>query len=572
MGSALSAAVTGLKAHQNMLDVAGNNLANVNTVGYKSSNVSFAELLSQTVKKASGPSSSLGGINPQQMGNGVGVASITRNMTQGGIFMTGQNLDAAIDGAGYFVLNNGQQDVYTRIGSFAVDSNNALVDPATGYRVQRFGTIGETQGFQTAGDSNIYIPWGTAMPANATTSVTINGNLRITASANDAKSQTITSNLAFTTGAGATAASTSTRMSDLDQWATGLAAGATGTIRISGVKEDGTAFTNEAVTWQGAAAGSGATVQDILDQITALYDNSTARLDSSGRIVLESAAGYSLANITSMSYVPAGADSLSVPTYFNLTSVGGNDRKVFNVTVYDSFGSEHVLTGAFVKTDTANTWDLVIQSVSGETTPAWGGYDINSDNFNRRISGITFDSNGAYSGLANAAETLTVGIQFANNPGATQNITLNLGEPGKFAGLTQFDALESSAGALTQDGYAAGTLAGVSIDESGMIIGSFTNGEMVAIAALRIGVFQNPGALEAVGNGYFMPTANSGVAMDTIAGVGAGAVRGQRLEGSNVEMANEFVNMMQAQNGFQANARTIRVANDILRELTNLIR
>lgn len=571
MGSALSAAVTGLKAHQSMLDIAGNNLANVNTVGYKSSSITFAELLSQTIKKASGPGTNLGGINPQQVGNGVGVASIIRNMTQGSTFSTGQDLDAAIDGSGYFVLNNGQQNVYTRIGSFAVDANNTLVDPATGYRVQRIGNYGEAEGFQSVGDSSIRIPWDSAMPANATGTITVNGNLRITAAASDARPQTITGNMAYTTGG--SVASASTYISDLDQWSTTLAAGATGTIRVSGVREDGTTFSNMDVTWTGAAAGSGETVQDILDQISSLFTNSTARLDSSGNIVLQSADGYSLANITSMTYVPAADDSLSVPTFFDWSSVGGNDRKIFNITVYDSYGAEHVLTGAFVKTDTANTWDLVVQSVSGETEPVWGAYDPNAGNFNRRISGITFNDDGSYAGLASTSETLAFGVQFANNPGVTQTITIDLGTPGEFSGLTQFDANESSAAALTQDGYAAGTLASIAIDESGMITGSFTNDQRVNIAALQIGMFQNPGALEAIGNGYFLPTANSGSALATMAASGgAGSVRGQSLEGSNVEVASEFVNMMQAQNGFQANARTIRVANDILRELTNLIR
>lgn len=138
MGSALSAAVTGLKAHQYMLDVAGNNLANINTVGFKSSSITFAELLSQTIKNASGPSANLGGVNPQQMGNGVGIASVTRNMTQGSINSTGQDLDAAIDGAGYFVLNDGLQNVYThrvfcgRCEQHAGRSGNGLQGAAYG--------------------------------------------------------------------------------------------------------------------------------------------------------------------------------------------------------------------------------------------------------------------------------------------------------------------------------------------------------------------------------------------------------------------------------------------------------
>jgi flagellar hook protein FlgE len=160
-----------------------------------------------------------------------------------------------------------------------------------------------------------------------------------------------------------------------------------------------------------------------------------------------------------------------------------------------------------------------------------------------------------------------------SNPTVTQMINLDFGTVGEFTGITQFASDQSSAAALTQDGYEAGTLSSISIDNSGMVVGTFTNGVKVNVAALQIGVFQNPGGLEAVGGGYFLPSANSGEALETTAGTGgAGTITGKSLEKSNVDVATEFVNMMQAQNGYQANARTIRVANDILRELTSLIR
>ena len=151
MSSALSAAVSGLKAHQTMLDVAGNNLANVNTVGYKSNTVTFAELLT---KRSGRPVRRADWAAPTpQSGTGVEVSGISRNQTQGNISSTGQALDVAIDGAGYFVLSSGQQMVYSCGGSFAIDAQNTLVDPATGYKVMQ------------TGDATITIP-GTAMPAN----------------------------------------------------------------------------------------------------------------------------------------------------------------------------------------------------------------------------------------------------------------------------------------------------------------------------------------------------------------------------------------------------------------------
>ena len=152
MSLALSAGVTGLQAHQKMLDVAGNNLANVNTTAFKASSITFSELLSETVKKASQPTSTVGGTNPQQMGTGVGVAGISPNMTQGSIVNTGNPLDLALEGEGYFVVSDGQQSIFTRAGAFAVDANSIMVDPATGYRVQRIGATGESDGFQIAGD------------------------------------------------------------------------------------------------------------------------------------------------------------------------------------------------------------------------------------------------------------------------------------------------------------------------------------------------------------------------------------------------------------------------------------
>ena len=301
----------------------------------------------------------------------------------------------------------------------------------------------------------------------------------------------------------------------------------------------------------------------------------TASINADGQIALTAnASGYSLAMITDMSYTAAGADSLTVPTFFDYTTIGGNDSKNFKITIYDNMGEQHVLSGTFVKTDVTNTWDLVVESITGERTGSWDDYDIhNSNNLNRRISGIEFNPDGSFKIINVAGETSTIGVQFDSNPNATQRIEFFLGTPGEFTGLTQFASQQSSAAALSQNGYSAGSLSNVTIDQTGMIIGTFTNGVKVNVAALQIGIFQNPGGLEAIGNGYFLPSANSGDAIATMAASGgAGTITGKSLEKSNVDVATEFVTLMQAQNGYQANARTIRVANDVLRELTNLIR
>ena len=576
MGSALAAGVSGLKAHQAMLDVAGNNLANVNTTGYKNSSVTFSELLSQTIKGASGSSENLGGTNPQQFGSGVEVSGIRRNLSQGNIVSTGQDLDMAIDGSGYFVLNNGRQDVFTRSGSFGIDENNTLVDPTTGYKVQRIGTYGENEGFQSLGDSSIHIPWDASMPASSTSNIALNGNLRSSSDADDAVTQLLAANTIFSTASGGSAATLNSFMADLDQWGgSPLGVGDTGTILISGTREDGTVFTNQPVTWTGAPVGFGATVQDVMDQITALYDDSSASLNAEGKIILTANdGGYNLSQVTGMTYSPAGGEALELPTYFDYTRIGGNDDKNFKITVFDNMGEQHSLTGVFVKGDTTNTWDLVIKSVTGEREADWTTYDIhNSTAMNRRISGIEFNTDGSFKGLNSTSERAEFSVQFENNPSVLQTITLDLGTPGEFTGLTQFSGKQSSAAALTQNGYEAGSLSSISIDQSGIVVGSFTNGVKVNVAALQMGTFLNPEGMEAAGGGYFLSTANSGEPIATMASTGAtGSIRGKSLEKSNVDIATEFVNLMQAQNGYQANARTITVANDILRELTNLIR
>lgn len=128
MMRSLYSGVTGLRNHQTKMDVIGNNIANVNTIGYKSSRVIFQDIYSQTVKPATAASATSGGTNPQQIGLGVQVATIDVMHTKGTPQYTGYALDLSIDGDGYFVIENGADRTYTRAGNFYVDNNDYLVD------------------------------------------------------------------------------------------------------------------------------------------------------------------------------------------------------------------------------------------------------------------------------------------------------------------------------------------------------------------------------------------------------------------------------------------------------------
>ncbi len=566
MSFALSSGVSGLQAHQQMLDVAGNNLANVNTTSFKSSRILFSELLSETIRKASQPTTNSGGTNPVQMGSGVGVAGISPNMNQGNIVNTGNSLDVAIEGEGYFVLSDGQQNVYTRAGAFAVDQASVLVDPATGYRVQRIGSEGEAEGFQVAGDSNMNVPYDVAMAAKSTSDVTVAGNLSADAVLSVPQTNVLDSNISFTTSNGTTAGGT-IELDELDQFTAGTLG--TATITVSGFNHAGSALTDATPL----AVTATTTLDDLLDHINTVLDaggtagaNGVATLVNGKIRITDAESGYSLSDVQLAFGNTGGTAVLEMPSYFEVTTVGGEEVKNVNITVYDSQGGQHVLSGAFVRTDTPNTWDMILSSITGNVE------ELTFDN--RRIKGVLFNArDGSYAGLdSTIGDASQFTVTFAHDTINPQTIEISMGAIGQMDGLTQF-AGNSTAVAREQDGYSAGRLSTVSVDKQGLLIGAFSNGVKKNIGALQVALFQNPSGLENVGGNYFIPSANSGgaVATQALSG-GAGTVHGGSLEKSNADTATEFVNLINAQNGFQANARTIRVATDILQELATLIR
>jgi len=562
MSFALSAGVTGLQAHQKMLDLAGNNLANVNTTAFKTKTINFSELMTETIKKASQPTTTVGGTNPQQRGGGVDVAGISPNMTQGNIVDTGSPLDLAIDGRGYFVASDGAQNLYTRAGSFAVDANSDLVDPMNGYHVQRIGFVGEADGFQTAGNSNIRVPFDVAMAAQATSEIIVAGNLSADEILTTTATNVLTGSLTYTTNNGTTALVTS-ELDQLDQFSGTL--GTAPTITASGYDPSGNALVDAA----GLTVTGATTLQDVIDHLNNNVLTSTEQVASlvSGRIrITDVASGYSRSDLALTWDPDDGTGTVTMPPYFEVSTVGGEAVKYVNSTIYDSQGGSHVLSAAFTRTGTANQWDMVLTSITGDVS------NITFDN--RRIRGIDFAAvDGSFSGLnATIADTSQFVVTFARDTSNPQTVAINLGTASQLNGLTQF-AGNSTAVARGQDGYEAGRLATVSVDQEGTVIGAFSNGIKKDIATVQIALFQNPSALESVGGNYFDSSANSGepIATQALTG-GAGSIHGGSLEKSNADVATEFVRMIEAQNGFQASARTIRVANDILRELTSIIR
>lgn len=175
MGTALFTAVTGLQVHQRRLDVVANNIANVNTVGYRSARVLFQDLFSQTLRGGSAPLGTFGGTNPQQVGLGVQIGSIDTDFSQGSLLTTGNSSDLAIQGNGFFVLSDGSRQTFTRDGSFTLNSNGLLFEPGTGQRVQGF--LADTNGvIDTNNLTDIFLPVGGSI-VRETTQAVMTGNL-----------------------------------------------------------------------------------------------------------------------------------------------------------------------------------------------------------------------------------------------------------------------------------------------------------------------------------------------------------------------------------------------------------
>lgn len=191
MMRSLFAGVSGLRNHQTRMDVIGNNIANINTVGFKSSRVTFKEAFVQLLQGASRPILGAGGINPVQIGTGMNIGSVDQLFTQGSLESTGQPLDIAIQGDALFVLSDGSRQLYTRAGNFQLDANGNLISPSSGFIVQ--GLVADATGaFTGAQIGDIQLQLGTQSPAQATSQVGLTGNLDSNAAIGDTHAMAIT--------------------------------------------------------------------------------------------------------------------------------------------------------------------------------------------------------------------------------------------------------------------------------------------------------------------------------------------------------------------------------------------
>ncbi|KUK16442.1 MAG: Uncharacterized protein XD53_0121 [Petrotoga mobilis] len=579
--------ITGLRNFQDQLDIVANNIANVNTVGYKGSRATFQTTLFQTLNAGNAPQNQLGGTNPMQIGLGSQLASIDKLMTQGSPMSTGKATDLMIQGEGFFILSDGTGQYYTRAGNFTRDYNGFFVDPASGMKLQGWTAKINQEGKRII-DTNdpigdIQISSGQVMAAKQTSFVRLAHNLNAGAGIQDT-----TIVVKSTTGENIPVKfsfkrdmSEENKDKNVYNWTASVVGSdykfavdngsgtLTSTTQISGKVE--LDDTGNVISWVNYDING---VLPLAESKISIYDNGVPRE------VIQPPSGGAIR-----------FTDLNNPTNFSEANYI-SPAVTTSTVVYDSLGNPYNVYLKFSKID-ANTWYWKAELEDG--TPLYKSTADGQLVDDSAEGVIAFDSNG------NIAAT-----QWKINTDGTIDQTIGDGDDGaagfwfdpaelgaaldpsvdpqsaagagpvnvsiNFQELSQFFA-ENSIAVTEQDGNAQGTLESFAINTNGQIIGSFTNGLTAPLGQVALATFNNPEGLSAIGNSMYAMSSNSGLPQIGVSGVGGrGSINPGALEMSNVDLAEEFTNMIIAQRGFQANSRSITTADAILNELVNIKR
>jgi flagellar hook protein FlgE len=542
--NSLFAGVSGIRNHQSMMDVIGNNIANVNTIGYKGSRVTFSDTFNQFIRYGTNPTESDGGSNTFQIGLGMKLNSIDKNWNQGTFESTGITTDLALQGDGLFVLKKNGETFYSRAGAFTFDANGQLVNSANGAIVQ--GKVATEEGEIPPGNNaeNIIIDSSLRLPAVPTTDIVWDGNL-------DSKSSLTRSEEFSQTG-------------NVDN---GVAVGDTQTSEAKVYDDQGNEYSLQ-TTYTKTSANHYNLTYELLDSDG--NPTSPAVGPTTVPVVFDATSGEMTSlNGGAPDVIPIIQSSLGIKFDLDVSSVKEGETKTLSsvvdgnrnptivsgtVPVFDSLGNAHTMTLTFTKIDD-NSWKWVtdVPSSSGTLSGNEGTISFNSDG-----SILSVSPNPAV-------------VTFAPAGGASEeNINLDLGE--SFGGITQISG-NSVVSYASQNGSASASLANVSIDQYGFIEGVFTNGQSRKLAQILVATFANNSALTSVGDNMFTVSANTGKAYISEPGEASNTtIQSGALEQSNVDLSEEFTRMIVAQRGFQANSRVITVSDTLLQEITNLVR
>ena len=570
MMRSLYSGVAGLKTHQTRMDVIGNNIANVNTTAYKSSSMTFSELMSQTTQKASGANATtgVGGTNAKQIGLGVKAGAInTAITTQGSAQSTGNPFDIMITGDNFFVVSNGSENFFTRDGSFYVDGAGNLAMTSTGYNVMGWG-VDETTGNikqDTVTALRIMSAANMTYPPEATTKANISGildqNDKDVTSANgktvnlnffDARGYSYTAKFTFKQSGGDKTNEYSMELNKI-------------------LDSTGKEMDISGITFGDADLSQTMSASVKLNTDSYQWDQAQLK-DAKGNVVAD------LANIFDTNGDYKKDDPEAVQN--NLDAIA---------KAYGYEGSTDEFLNLFATAKAGGTTPVTVEdmlkNMAKNPTATIANADVlpKTKDEELTITGRKFDGakvvfdkdSGKLQTINNNPTNLFTTLKFPASMGNFSNITIDLSE------CTNYDNKGTSTiGATSGDldglgtGRRLGDMIGVSIQKDGMIYASYDNGMTKLLGQIATAAFANASGLEKEGDNLYSATLNSGefdgIGVDITAG--GGYMSTGQLEMSNVDLSSEFTEMITTQRGFQANSRIITVSDTLLEELTNLKR
>ncbi len=558
--SAMLVGFTGIKTNQFAIDTIGDNVANLNTTAFKNQRALFETTFYQQLRGGTAPDENNGGTNPVEVGHGSQLAAVQRNFGQGNLEATGVRSDLAIQGDGLFILNtpDGNQ-VYARDGAFELDANNTLVTSdgsfVQGFAADDTGTIDATT------PTNLVIPIGQTMSAQATSNVIMDGNLDAASSV--ATVASVNTSAALQTATGAAAAATDlTDLVDGD----GAALFAAGdVITVSGA-ERGEVVLPDATFTVGTDGNTLGDFATFLEQ--SLFINTDPATDGTPGVVVSdgtSAPAGALvitSNLGEANAISLGAEDIrnstsgALPFTFTTTPAVGEGRSTA-FTVVDSLGNS------------VNVRLRVALESRDDTGQVWRFYAESTDDSGDGVLGsgtISFDQTGQF--VSAAGTNISIGRA---GSGAVDPLTFAL-DFSELTSLARNDG-ETVLVMASQDGRPPGTLIDFGVGHDGVITGTYDNSVEQVFGQVALATFANYEGLAALPNNTFGVGVNSGpavvVAPQTL---GAGRIEAGQLEQSNVDLPREFIGLITASTGFSAAGRVVRTADDLLQELLLLVR
>lgn len=551
MMRSMYSAVSGLKTHQTRMDVIGNNIANVNTVAFKSSSVTFSDILYQTTSNASGANATTGtgGVNAKQIGLGTTAAATKVSITSAGASeTTGNPFDIRLtdkNSTNFFIVNNGSENVFTRSGSFYVDGSGNLCMSSTGYTVMGW-QVDETTGEirkDTVSALRIMQEKNLTSAPEATTQATIAGVLdeNDTDVKNDAGR---VMNLNFYDNLGY-------------QYTAKFAIKATGT--------DGK-YTVELTS---VLDSNNKNIIADLDkqQIAKIFGNYNANA-TLGQYGLTKDYEYDSGSKSYTNKTTGEKFPIDKATDNSTTFVGNNGSQV---SITEIFSGITTTIANNIKNAT-NNYKVAFDAQTGHATLTGEqtSYDLEFDTSSGKFKSI---------GGENPSVMLNMGALSSgliNNNGNFQNITVDFSQCLNYenGGKSTIGADAGAVDGTTGKGRKLGAMTGIFIDTSGRIYGTYDNGNTELLGQIAVAQFSNASGLEKVGESCYRTTLNSGefdgIGVE-ISADGSSMTTGE-LEMSNVDLSSEFTSMITTQRGFQANSRVITTSDTLLEELVNLKR